>query len=136
MCHRYDVAAIPGAFTPTEVLTAWEAGADLVKLFPGLGFGPTYVRDLRGPLPQARLMVTGGITWQNAFSFLEAGAVAVGIGDGLVDDDTVARGDYAQITELARRITNSIGAARIDERSRVVEKGPFPDAGRPGTQAS
>jgi 2-dehydro-3-deoxyphosphogluconate aldolase/(4S)-4-hydroxy-2-oxoglutarate aldolase len=116
MCARYDVVSIPGAYTPTEVMTAWEAGADLVKIFPAGGLGPDYVRALLDPLPQLRLLPTGGVTADNAGAFLEAGAVAVGVGSALVERDAVARGDYARITDRARRLTGSIRAAR--ERSR------------------
>jgi 2-dehydro-3-deoxyphosphogluconate aldolase / (4S)-4-hydroxy-2-oxoglutarate aldolase len=116
MCCRYGVLSVPGAYTPTEVLAAWEAGADLVKIFPAGGLGPEYVRDLLGPLPQLRLLPTGGVTAENAGAFLEAGAVAVGVGGSLVERDAVARGDYARITDRARRLTAAIRTVR--ERSR------------------
>jgi len=112
LCHRYDVVAMPGAYTPTEILTAWEGGADLVKVFPASGLGPGYLKELRGPLPQLRLVPTGGVTAENAGAFLSAGAVAVGVGGALVEREVVARGDYARITEQARRLTRAIGAAR------------------------
>src|SRR5262249_35848485 len=99
VCHRYDVLAIPGAFTPTEILSAWEAGADLVKVFPAARLGPGYVKDVLSPLPQVRLLMTGGVTTENAAELLAAGAVAVGVGGSLVDREAVARGDYARITE-------------------------------------
>jgi 2-dehydro-3-deoxyphosphogluconate aldolase/(4S)-4-hydroxy-2-oxoglutarate aldolase len=112
LCHRYDVAAIPGAYTPTEILAAWEAGADLVKLFPAGRLGPAYLRDVLAPLPQLRLLPTGGVTADNAADFLAAGAVAVGLGGALVDRDAVARGDYARITEQARRLASAVREAR------------------------
>jgi 2-dehydro-3-deoxyphosphogluconate aldolase/(4S)-4-hydroxy-2-oxoglutarate aldolase len=112
ICHRYDVVAVPGAYTPTEILTAWEAGADLVKVFPAGGLGPGYLKDLRGPLPQLRLVPTGGVTAENAGAFLAAGAVAVGVGGALVEREAVARGDYARITEQARRLKQAIRTAR------------------------
>jgi 2-dehydro-3-deoxyphosphogluconate aldolase/(4S)-4-hydroxy-2-oxoglutarate aldolase len=112
MCHRYDVAVIPGAFTPTEILTAWEAGADLVKLFPASALSPTYLKELRGPLPQVRLVPTGGVTAENAGAFVEAGAAAVGVGGALVARDAVARGDFARVTEYARRLTAAVRTAR------------------------
>jgi len=111
MCHRYDVLAIPGAFTPTEILAAWQAGADLVKLFPAGRLGPAYLKDLRGPLPQVRLLPTGGVSAENAGAYLAAGAVAVGVGGALVDNAAVARGDFAQLTREARRLTQAIGEA-------------------------
>ena len=112
MCHRYDVVAIPGAYTPTEILAACEAGADLVKLFPASTLGPGYLKELSGPLPQLRLIPTGGINPENAASFIEAGAVAVGVGGALVPPAAVARGDFARITESARRLGAVVRAAR------------------------
>jgi 2-dehydro-3-deoxyphosphogluconate aldolase/(4S)-4-hydroxy-2-oxoglutarate aldolase len=112
MCRRYDVVAMPGAYTPTEIVTAWEAGADLVKVFPAGGLGPGYLKDLRGPLPQLRLVPTGGVTAENAGAFLATGAVALGVGGALVEREAVARGDYARITEQARRLTRAVRAAR------------------------
>jgi 2-dehydro-3-deoxyphosphogluconate aldolase/(4S)-4-hydroxy-2-oxoglutarate aldolase len=111
-CRRYDVVAVPGAYTPTEICTAWEAGADLVKVFPAGQLGPTYLQDLRGPLPHLRLMPTGGVTIENAGAFLAAGAVVVGVGGALVEREAVAREDYARITERAQRLANAIQTAR------------------------
>lgn len=108
VCHRYDVVAIPGAYSPTEILAAWEAGADIVKLFPARGLGPSYVRDLRGPLPQVRLLPTGGVNADNAAEFLAAGAMAVGVGGNLIDREAVARGDYAHITEVASQLSRAV----------------------------
>jgi 2-dehydro-3-deoxyphosphogluconate aldolase/(4S)-4-hydroxy-2-oxoglutarate aldolase len=108
VCHRYDVVAIPGAYSPTEILAAWEAGADVVKLFPAGNLGASYIRDLRGPLPQVRLLPTGGVNVDDAAEFLAAGAVAVGIGGGLIDREAVARGDFARITEAARRVSRAV----------------------------
>ena len=76
LCHRYDVAVMPGCFTPTEILQAWEAGADVVKVFPATALGPSYFKDIRGPLPQVKLMPTGGVTLENAGDWIGAGAVA------------------------------------------------------------
>ncbi len=112
ICHRYDVVAVPGAYTPTEILAAWDAGADLVKIFPAGGLGPGYLRELRGPLPHVRCIVTGGVTAENAGAFLAAGAVAVGVGSSLVDAAAVARGDYPAITARARSLMDAIRAAR------------------------
>jgi 2-dehydro-3-deoxyphosphogluconate aldolase/(4S)-4-hydroxy-2-oxoglutarate aldolase len=111
-CRRYGVVSIPGAFTPTEICTAWEAGADLVKIFPASQLGPTYLKELRGPLPHLRLMPTGGVTTENAGAFLAAGAVAVGVGGALVEREAVAREEYARITERARRLVEAIHTAR------------------------
>jgi 2-dehydro-3-deoxyphosphogluconate aldolase/(4S)-4-hydroxy-2-oxoglutarate aldolase len=112
MCHRYDVVAIPGAYTPTEILTAWQAGADLVKLFPASALGPGYLKELKGPLPHVRLVPTGGVTAENAGAFVEAGAAAVGVGGALVPRDAVARGDFARVTEYARRLTAAVRTVR------------------------
>ena len=113
MCHRYDVVAVPGAYTPTEILTAWEAGADLVKLFPASALGPGYLKELRGPLPQLRLVPTGGLTIENVGAFIAAGAFAVGVGGALVPRELVARGEFERLTESARRLTAAIRAARV-----------------------
>jgi 2-dehydro-3-deoxyphosphogluconate aldolase/(4S)-4-hydroxy-2-oxoglutarate aldolase len=112
LCRRYDVVSIPGAYTPTEVTAAWETGADFVKVFPAGSLGPTYFRELRGPLPQPRLVATGGVTLDNAGAFIAAGAVAVGVGGALVERGAVERGDYAAITERARRLVDSVREAR------------------------
>src|SRR3954454_22626109 len=80
LCRRYDKAIMPGVFTPTEVLTAWEAGADIVKIFPADLGGPAYLKALRGPLPQVRVMPTGGVDLNTAESFLKAGACCLGVG--------------------------------------------------------
>jgi 2-dehydro-3-deoxyphosphogluconate aldolase/(4S)-4-hydroxy-2-oxoglutarate aldolase len=101
LCRRYDKAIMPGAFTPTEVLAAWEAGADVVKVFPADVGGPAYLKALRGPLPQVRLMPTGGVDLTTATAFLEAGACCLGVGGSLVDAKAVASGDLGRITELA-----------------------------------
>jgi 2-dehydro-3-deoxyphosphogluconate aldolase/(4S)-4-hydroxy-2-oxoglutarate aldolase len=106
MCHRYDVAAMPGAFTPTEILAAWQAGADLVKIFPAARLGPGYLADLRGPLPQLKLVPTGGVSAADAAAYLRAGAVAVGVGGALLDG--ALRADWARITDEARRLLASL----------------------------
>jgi 2-dehydro-3-deoxyphosphogluconate aldolase / (4S)-4-hydroxy-2-oxoglutarate aldolase len=112
ICHRYDVVAMPGAYTPTEILTAWEAGADLVKVFPASALGPGYLKELTGPLPQLRLVPTGGVTVENAGAFLAAGACAIGVGGAMLPRDAVARGDLEQVTSYARRLTTAARAAR------------------------
>ncbi len=112
LCRRYDKLAMPGAFTPTEVLTAWEAGADIVKVFPSDVTGPAYLKALRGPLPQIRLMPTGGVNLQTAADFLTAGAFGLGVGSSLVDPKAVAAGDLAKIEQLARQFRDVIRQAR------------------------
>lgn len=101
LCRRYDKAVMPGAFTPTEVLTAWEAGADVVKVFPADVGGPAYLKALRGPLPQIRLMPTGGVDLNTAEAFLKAGACCLGVGGSLVEAKAVSAGDFGRIRELA-----------------------------------
>lgn len=101
LCHRYDKLVVPGAFTPTEVLAAWEAGADLVKVFPAGVGGADYLNALRGPLPQVRLMATGGVNLQTMAGFLDAGASAVGLGSALIDRQAVLNGEMERIRQLA-----------------------------------
>ena len=112
-CHNSGVAAIPGCFTPTEILDAWEAGADIVKVFPSTALGPAFIKDVRAPLPQLKLMPTGGVSIDNAADWLRAGAVAVGIGSALVDDAAVTAGDFAALTERAERLMASIKSIRL-----------------------
>lgn len=112
LCHRYDVAAMPGCFSPTEILTAWEAGADIVKVFPATALGPAYFKDVRGPLPQVKLMPTGGVSIANAGDWIKAGAVAIGVGTALVDGSAIAGGNYAAITDNAARFVAAVAAAR------------------------
>jgi 2-dehydro-3-deoxyphosphogluconate aldolase/(4S)-4-hydroxy-2-oxoglutarate aldolase len=108
LCHRYDVAALPGCFTPTEILAAWEAGADIVKVFPATALGPGFFKDVRGPLPQVKLMPTGGVTIENAGEWIKAGAVAVGVGTALLDAKAIASGSYEVITANAKRIVANV----------------------------
>jgi 2-dehydro-3-deoxyphosphogluconate aldolase / (4S)-4-hydroxy-2-oxoglutarate aldolase len=101
--HRYGVAVIPGVLSPTEALTAYEYGASMVKIFPARTFGPSYIRDLHGPLPQLKCMAVGGIALENALSYIEAGAGALGIGSSLVDERLIISGNFEEIEERARR---------------------------------
>jgi 2-dehydro-3-deoxyphosphogluconate aldolase/(4S)-4-hydroxy-2-oxoglutarate aldolase len=103
LCRRYDKLVMPGAFTPTEILTAWEAGADIVKVFPAEVVGPAYFKALRGPLPQVRLMPTGGVDVTTAAAFLKAGACCLGIGGQLVEPRAVAERNFDRIRDLARQ---------------------------------
>jgi 2-dehydro-3-deoxyphosphogluconate aldolase / (4S)-4-hydroxy-2-oxoglutarate aldolase len=103
VCRRYDKLVMPGAFTPTEIVTAWEAGADIVKVFPADVVGPAFFKAMRGPLPQVKLMPTGGVDLTTAGEFLKAGAVCLGVGGQLVDPKAVAAGDFARITQLAKQ---------------------------------
>ena len=112
VAHRYGVPVIPGAMTPTEILTCWEAGADMVKVFPASVLGPGYIKAVRGPLPQIPLVPTGGITAENAGEFIRAGAVMVCAGGWLVDKEAIAEGRYEVLTEKARRLIQAVEEAR------------------------
>src|SRR5205809_2261380 len=103
LCARYDKLVMPGCFTPTEILTAWEAGADVVKVFPADVLGPAFFKAMRGPLPQVRLMPTGGVDLDTAADFLKAGACCLGIGGQLVEPRAVAERDFDRIRNLARQ---------------------------------
>jgi 2-dehydro-3-deoxyphosphogluconate aldolase/(4S)-4-hydroxy-2-oxoglutarate aldolase len=104
---------MPGCFTPTEILDAWESGADIVKVFPSTALGPTFIKDVRAPLPQLKLMPTGGVSIENAADWLRAGAVAVGVGSALVDAAAVKAGDFAEITRRAEQLSTNIQAIRL-----------------------
>src|SRR5438105_4162782 len=103
LCQRYDKLVMPGAFTPTEILTAWEAGADIIKVFPADVVGPAFFKAVRGPLPQVRLMPTGGVDLNTALDFLKAGACCLGVGGQLVEPKAVAAQNFDRIRELARQ---------------------------------
>jgi len=113
LAHRYSVVVIPGAMTPTEILTAWNAGADMVKVFPSAQLGgPEYIKALRGPLPQILLVPTGGVNLQNAGTFIKAGAAALGVGGELVDKKAIKEKKFHIITESARGFLKTIREAR------------------------
>jgi 2-dehydro-3-deoxyphosphogluconate aldolase / (4S)-4-hydroxy-2-oxoglutarate aldolase len=112
LCRRYDKLVMPGAFTPTEILTAWEAGADIVKVFPAEVVGPAFFKALRGPLPQVRLMPTGGVDLTTAAAFLQAGACCLGVGGQLVEPKAVAAGNFDRIRDLARQYTAIVKEVR------------------------
>ena len=111
-CREAGVLVAPGAFTPTEIVAAWRAGADIVKVFPATSLGPQFFRDLRGPLPFVRLMPTGGVTLENARLFLAAGACCVGIGTALVDAKTIEAGNWEELETRARVLVASLGTGR------------------------
>ncbi|WP_226482782.1 bifunctional 4-hydroxy-2-oxoglutarate aldolase/2-dehydro-3-deoxy-phosphogluconate aldolase [Natrinema amylolyticum] len=112
MGNRYGTPVASGAFTPTEALRAAEAGAEFVKIFPAKTGGPEHVAAIGGPLSQIPLVPTGGVGPSNVTAYLEAGAVAVGAGSSIVDDEAVAAGDYATISENARRMVDAVDSAR------------------------
>ena len=112
LCQRYDKLIMPGAFTPTEILTAWEAGADIVKVFPAEVLGPAFFKAVRGPLPQVRLMPTGGVDLTTAAAFLKAGACCLGVGSQLVDPKLVAECNFDRLRDLARQYVAIVKQAR------------------------
>jgi len=113
MAHRYSAVVVPGAMTPTEILTAWNAGADMVKVFPAAQLGgPEYLKALKGPLPQILLVPTGGVNLQNAGAFIKAGASAIGVGGELVDKKAVKERTFNVITENARAFLKAVREAR------------------------
>ncbi len=115
LCRRYDKLVMPGAFTPTEILTDWEAGADIVKVFPADVVGPAFFKAVRAPLPHIRLMPTGGVDLQTAAAFLKAGACCLGVGSQLVEPQAVAAGDFDRLRELARQYVKIVKETRSKE---------------------
>ena len=112
-CNSRDIPVLPGAFTPTEVVTAWSAGADMVKLFPAnAGGGPGYLKSLRAPFPDVQFVPTGGISLQNAADYIRAGAVAIGVGADLVDTKAICAGNAQVVTEQAKRYLAAVSSAR------------------------
>ncbi|HOV22832.1 MAG TPA: bifunctional 4-hydroxy-2-oxoglutarate aldolase/2-dehydro-3-deoxy-phosphogluconate aldolase [Candidatus Marinimicrobia bacterium] len=112
MCHRYDKPAIPGAFTPTEILTAWEQGADLVKVFPTTALGPSYIKDILGPLPQVKLLPTGGVTLENAAEFIRSGACCLGVGTALLNKKMIAADDWQALAKHAEAFRSAVLTGR------------------------
>jgi 2-dehydro-3-deoxyphosphogluconate aldolase / (4S)-4-hydroxy-2-oxoglutarate aldolase len=110
--HEDGIPALPGCFTPTEILSAWDAGADVVKVFPATSVGPSYLKDIRGPLPHVKLMPTGGVSIDNIGDWLRAGAVAVGIGSALLDAKAISAKQYGAIADNARRVVDNVRQAR------------------------
>src|SRR5437870_7270168 len=112
LCRRYDKLVMPGAFTPTEILTAWEAGADIVKVFPADVVGPAFFKALRGPLPQVRVMPTGGVDLTTAAAFLKPGACCLGMGSQLVAPEAVAARNFDRLRDLARQYVGIVKQTR------------------------
>jgi 2-dehydro-3-deoxyphosphogluconate aldolase / (4S)-4-hydroxy-2-oxoglutarate aldolase len=109
-CREAGVFVAPGAFTPTEILSAWHLGADVVKVFPATSLGPAFFKDVRGPLPAVRLMPTGGVTLENAAEFIRQGACCVGVGTALLDPAAIARKDWEALTGYARLLAEAVAA--------------------------
>ena len=108
LCRDRDILTAAGGLTPTEILAAWRAGADIVKVFPASSAGPEYFRDLRGPFPEIRLMPTGGVTVGNAAEFIRSGACCVALGTGLIDPALVRAGDWDGLAARAARLIEAL----------------------------
>jgi 2-dehydro-3-deoxyphosphogluconate aldolase/(4S)-4-hydroxy-2-oxoglutarate aldolase len=116
LCQRYGKIVMPGAFSPTEILSAWEAGADIVKVFPADVLGPAFFKAVRAPLPQVRLMPTGGVDLTTAAAFLDAGACCLGIGSQLVEPKAIAERNFDRIRELAHQYVQIVQRTRSANR--------------------
>lgn len=112
MAHRYSKPVIPGALTPTEIITAWQAGADVVKVFPANHFGPQYFKDILAPMPQVKLTPTGGVDLKTAGDWIKAGAVCLGVGSSLVQKDLIKKKDWTALTALAKQFIEAVKKAR------------------------
>lgn len=110
--HANDKPVVPGAFTPTEILAAWEAGADVVKVFPGSVGGPAYIKAVKAPMPFLKLSPTGGVTVKTAADFIHAGAEFLGAGSALVEKKALAQRDFDRLTDLARQFAGEVRLAR------------------------
>ncbi len=114
LCKRYSIPVMPGAYTPTEALTAWQAGADIVKIFPADIGGPAYIKAIKAPLPQLRLAPVGGVDIENTADFIRAGADCVGVGSSLVKNILLESKDFAKISDRARRFREEVEKGRAD----------------------
>jgi 2-dehydro-3-deoxyphosphogluconate aldolase/(4S)-4-hydroxy-2-oxoglutarate aldolase len=108
IAHKYNVPAMPGCFTPTEIQTAFEAGADIIKIFPADVLGMDFFKGILAPMPHLKLMPTGGVTLTNAGDWLKAGACAVGVGSALLDKEAIEKENYSKLTENAKIIMDNI----------------------------
>lgn len=112
LAKRYDKVVAPGAFTPTEVMEAWEAGADIVKIFPASRLGPKFISDVKAPLPQVSLMPTGGVNKNNAADFIRAGADVLCVGSALLDKEAIANENYEVLTRNAEDLVKVVEEGR------------------------
>jgi 2-dehydro-3-deoxyphosphogluconate aldolase / (4S)-4-hydroxy-2-oxoglutarate aldolase len=112
MCKRYSVPVVPGAYTPTEVLTAWEAGADMVKIFPASVGGPEYIKAIKAPLPQIDLVPVGGVNLETTADFIRAGSTVVGVGSSLINQKLLDAGEFEIISENAHRYREEVQKGR------------------------
>ena len=113
LCNRYSAVSMPGALTPTEIMQAWDCGADVVKVFPSGAFGPSYIKALLAPLPQVKLAPVGGVNLDNVTDYIRVGAACVGVGSSLVNSALIANGDWAALTERARGFIEGVKAGRV-----------------------
>ena len=113
-CRRYSIPVFPGAYTPTEILTAWESGADMVKVFPASLGGPALIKAIKAPLPQVELVPVGGVKVDNTAEFIRAGAAAVGVGSALINRQLLVSQDWAALTERAQRLITEVQRARTE----------------------
>lgn len=109
MGRSYSTLVIPGAFTPTEIFTAWQTGADVVKVFPATRLGPSFFKDVQGPLPQIRMIPTGGVDEENMNDFFQAGAPFVCMGSALLQKELIQKGDWNGVTARTRNVLNKVG---------------------------
>jgi 2-dehydro-3-deoxyphosphogluconate aldolase / (4S)-4-hydroxy-2-oxoglutarate aldolase len=112
IAHSYECVAVPGALSPSEIFAAWNAGADVVKVFPANHFGPQYFRDVHGPMPQVKLTPTGGVDLTTAADWIKAGAVAVGVGSAMVKKDILAGSKWDELSALAKQYVDIVAKAR------------------------
>jgi 2-dehydro-3-deoxyphosphogluconate aldolase/(4S)-4-hydroxy-2-oxoglutarate aldolase len=112
LCRRYSIPVMPGAYTPTEALTAWQAGADIVKIFPAEVGGPAYLRAIRAPLPQLKLCPVGGVDLDTSADFIESGAACLGVGSALINQKLLDSGDFAELTRRAVRFREEVDKGR------------------------
>ncbi|MBN1568067.1 MAG: bifunctional 4-hydroxy-2-oxoglutarate aldolase/2-dehydro-3-deoxy-phosphogluconate aldolase [Acidobacteria bacterium] len=118
VCNAADIAVLPGCFTPTEIFSAWDAGADAIKIFPATSLGPKFLKDIAGPFPYIKMMPTGGVTIENVGEWIAAGAFAVGMGSALLDKKAIEQGNYAILTELSSRLHSNFRMAAETYRKR------------------
>jgi 2-dehydro-3-deoxyphosphogluconate aldolase/(4S)-4-hydroxy-2-oxoglutarate aldolase len=112
ICKRYSVLVVPGAYTPTEILTTWEAGADMVKIFPASVGGPAYIKAVKAPLPQVKLVPVGGVNLNTTADFIRAGSEVVGVGSALINNKLLEAKEFEKITESARRFREEVEKGR------------------------
>lgn len=112
ICRRYGCPVMTGGYTPTEILSAWEAGSDFVKVFPADGLGPNYIKAVKAPLPQVEIIPTGGVDVNTAADFIKAGCSAVAAGSSLMPKDMIANNKWDSLSELCKKFVDNIAAAR------------------------